>query len=135
MPRDRTGRPSGCAFVVFKKLAGAEAACDTLHKESFPGSERWVKVAKSDRPCPEYGKRKGPSKWTPTPCTASPAELRALADQVLALCDAAKTGAVHLSNLPAAYEKAYGANNSILDNCHVRVSFATNDERTAKQHM
>ncbi|MGE0459722.1 MAG: conjugal transfer protein TraG, partial [Bauldia sp.] len=29
-------------------------------------------------------------------------------------------------------EKAYGANNSILDNCHVRVSFATNDERTAK---
>jgi len=30
-------------------------------------------------------------------------------------------------------EKAYGANNSILDNCHVRVSFATNDERTAKR--
>ena len=29
-------------------------------------------------------------------------------------------------------EKAYGQNNSILDNCHVRVSFATNDERTAK---
>jgi len=29
-------------------------------------------------------------------------------------------------------EKAYGPNNSILDNCHVRVSFATNDERTAK---
>jgi type IV secretion system protein VirD4 len=25
-------------------------------------------------------------------------------------------------------EKAYGQNNSILDNCHVRVSFATNDE-------
>ncbi len=30
-------------------------------------------------------------------------------------------------------EKAYGANNAILDNCHVRVSFATNDERTAKR--
>jgi type IV secretion system protein VirD4 len=30
-------------------------------------------------------------------------------------------------------EKAYGANNSILDNCHVRVAFAANDERTAKR--
>ena len=30
-------------------------------------------------------------------------------------------------------EKAYGLNNSILDNCHVRISFATNDERTAKR--
>jgi type IV secretion system protein VirD4 len=30
-------------------------------------------------------------------------------------------------------DKAYGPNNSILDNCHVRVSFATNDERTAKR--
>jgi type IV secretion system protein VirD4 len=30
-------------------------------------------------------------------------------------------------------EKAYGINNSILDNCHVRVSFANNDERTAKR--
>ncbi|HXW71012.1 MAG TPA: conjugal transfer protein TraG [Methylocella sp.] len=30
-------------------------------------------------------------------------------------------------------EKAYSLNNSILDNCHVRVSFATNDERTAKR--
>src|SRR5271154_2725629 len=30
-------------------------------------------------------------------------------------------------------EKAYGQNNSILDNCPVRVSFATNDERTAKR--
>ena len=30
-------------------------------------------------------------------------------------------------------EKAYGQNNSILDNCHVRVNFATNDERTAKR--
>ena len=30
-------------------------------------------------------------------------------------------------------EKAYGQNNSVLDNCHVRVSFATNDERTAKR--
>jgi len=30
-------------------------------------------------------------------------------------------------------EKAYGPNHSILDNCHVRVSFATNDERTAKR--
>ncbi|MGL4237071.1 conjugal transfer protein TraG [Tabrizicola sp.] len=30
-------------------------------------------------------------------------------------------------------EKAYGPNNSILDNCHIRVSFATNDERTAKR--
>jgi type IV secretion system protein VirD4 len=30
-------------------------------------------------------------------------------------------------------EKAYGANNAILDNCHVRVAFATNDERTARR--
>jgi hypothetical protein len=30
-------------------------------------------------------------------------------------------------------EKAYGANNAILDNCHVRVCFATNDERTARR--
>ncbi|MFW7270048.1 conjugal transfer protein TraG [Gluconacetobacter sp. Hr-1-5] len=30
-------------------------------------------------------------------------------------------------------EKAYGPNNSILDNCQVRVSFATNDERTARR--
>jgi type IV secretion system protein VirD4 len=30
-------------------------------------------------------------------------------------------------------EKAYGQNNSILDHCHVRVAFATNDERTAKR--
>jgi type IV secretion system protein VirD4 len=30
-------------------------------------------------------------------------------------------------------EKAYGANNAILDNCHVRIAFATNDERTAKR--
>lgn len=30
-------------------------------------------------------------------------------------------------------EKAYGPNHAILDNCHVRVSFATNDERTAKR--
>lgn len=30
-------------------------------------------------------------------------------------------------------EKAYGQNNAILDNCHVRVAFSTNDERTAKR--
>lgn len=30
-------------------------------------------------------------------------------------------------------EKAYGPNNAILDNCHVRVSFAANDERTARR--
>ena len=30
-------------------------------------------------------------------------------------------------------EKAYGVNHSFLDNCHVRVTFATNDERTAKR--
>jgi type IV secretion system protein VirD4 len=30
-------------------------------------------------------------------------------------------------------EKAYGEHNSILDNCHVRVTFATNDEHTAKR--
>ena len=30
-------------------------------------------------------------------------------------------------------EAAYGANNAILDNCHVRVAFATNDERTARR--
>ena len=30
-------------------------------------------------------------------------------------------------------DNAYGVNHSILDNCHVRVTFATNDERTAKR--
>ncbi|WP_306253313.1 IncP-type conjugal transfer protein TraG [Parvularcula sp. IMCC14364] len=30
-------------------------------------------------------------------------------------------------------EKAYGPNNAILDNCHLRIAFATNDERTAKR--
>ncbi|WP_447753375.1 conjugal transfer protein TraG [Sphingopyxis fribergensis] len=30
-------------------------------------------------------------------------------------------------------DKAYGEHNSIIDNCHVRVAFATNDERTAKR--
>lgn len=30
-------------------------------------------------------------------------------------------------------DKAYGQNHSILDNCHVRIAFATNDERTAKR--
>src|SRR6201991_892643 len=30
-------------------------------------------------------------------------------------------------------EKAYGEYNSILDNCHVRIAFASNDERTAKR--
>jgi type IV secretion system protein VirD4 len=30
-------------------------------------------------------------------------------------------------------EKAYGSNNAILDNWHVRVAFATNDERTARR--
>ena len=30
-------------------------------------------------------------------------------------------------------EKAYGPNNSILDNCHVRIAFASNDERTARR--
>ncbi|WP_129793988.1 conjugal transfer protein TraG [Sphingosinicella sp. CPCC 101087] len=29
--------------------------------------------------------------------------------------------------------KAYGENNAILDNCHVRVAFASNDERTARR--
>jgi len=30
-------------------------------------------------------------------------------------------------------DKAYGDKNAILDNCHVRVAFATNDENTAKR--
>jgi len=30
-------------------------------------------------------------------------------------------------------DKAYGPNHSILDNCHVRVCFSSNDERTAKR--
>ena len=31
--------------------------------------------------------------------------------------------------------KAYGENNSILDNCHVRIAFSSNDERTAQAHF
>jgi type IV secretion system protein VirD4 len=30
-------------------------------------------------------------------------------------------------------DKAYGINHAILDNCHVRIAFAPNDERTAKR--
>jgi type IV secretory pathway TraG/TraD family ATPase VirD4 len=30
-------------------------------------------------------------------------------------------------------EKAYGPNNSILDNCHIRLTYAANDDRTAKR--
>lgn len=30
-------------------------------------------------------------------------------------------------------EKAYGEHNSILDNCHLRIAFAANDERTARR--
>jgi len=30
-------------------------------------------------------------------------------------------------------DKAYGEHNAILDNCHVRIAFASNDERTAKR--
>src|SRR5215472_2366634 len=30
-------------------------------------------------------------------------------------------------------DKAYGPNNSIMDNCHVRVAFNANDDRTAKR--
>ena len=30
-------------------------------------------------------------------------------------------------------EKAYGSNNAILGNCHVRIAYAPNDERTAKR--
>jgi len=30
-------------------------------------------------------------------------------------------------------DKAYGPNHSILDNCHVRIAFATNDKRTARR--
>ena len=30
-------------------------------------------------------------------------------------------------------DRAYGHNHAILDNCHVRVAFAPNDERTAKR--
>jgi len=30
-------------------------------------------------------------------------------------------------------DRAYGSNHAILDNCHVRVAFAPNDERTAKR--
>src|SRR3546814_4218675 len=29
--------------------------------------------------------------------------------------------------------KAHGDNNAILDNCHVRIAFSSNDERTAKR--
>jgi type IV secretion system protein VirD4 len=30
-------------------------------------------------------------------------------------------------------EKAYGANNAILDNCHIRFTYAANDDRTARR--
>ena len=30
-------------------------------------------------------------------------------------------------------ERAYGPNHAILDNCHIRIAFSTNDERTAKR--
>jgi type IV secretion system protein VirD4 len=30
-------------------------------------------------------------------------------------------------------ERAYGPNHAILDNCHIRIAFSTNDDRTAKR--
>ena len=30
-------------------------------------------------------------------------------------------------------ERSYGPNHAILDNCHIRIAFSTNDERTAKR--
>ncbi|MDU0956252.1 MAG: conjugal transfer protein TraG [Bradyrhizobium sp.] len=30
-------------------------------------------------------------------------------------------------------ERAYGPNHALLDNCHIRIAFSTNDERTAKR--
>ena len=44
----------------------------------------------------------------PEDCRASPAELRALASDVLALCDAAVSGTVALADLDKAFKKAYG---------------------------
>jgi len=38
-----------------------------------------------------------------------------------------------IAQSPNQIAKTYGENNSILDNCHVRVAFATNDERTARR--
>ncbi|KAH8075626.1 L-cystine transmembrane transporter [Aureococcus anophagefferens] len=104
--------------------------------EFFPGTKRRVTAVMADRPCPtrrresggirdEDGRRvhdtggtvqpavaKPPKQGKtidPAGCDASPAELARLAAQILALCDAARSGRVLLGNLPGDYKKAYGA--------------------------
>ncbi|KAH8079595.1 hypothetical protein JL720_9343 [Aureococcus anophagefferens] len=44
----------------------------------------------------------------PKNCHASPAQLQALAGQVLELCDAADSGSIFASGLPAAFKKVHG---------------------------
>jgi len=51
LPVGWDGRASGTAFVVFKEWAPAEAALG-MNGETFPGSERWIKVIKG-----EHGRR------------------------------------------------------------------------------
>lgn len=54
-------------------------------------------------------------------------------EQALAFMAGYRLKAVLIAQSLNQIEKSYGATNAVLDNCHVRVAFATNDERTAKR--
>ena len=135
------GRRSGNAYVVFEALAGAEAACDTLHGEDFPGSKRWSKrwitvtkarppVAKAERPpvdgpeqrLLEMERRLGERERRLSDESDALARRRlevgradagaALADEVLELVDESPSGTILCANLPQVYKEKFG---EILD--------------------
>lgn len=54
-------------------------------------------------------------------------------EQAMAFMAAYRVKAFLIAQSLNQISKAYGESNSILDNCHVRVAFSTNDERTARR--
>jgi type IV secretion system protein VirD4 len=54
-------------------------------------------------------------------------------ESALAFCAGYGVKAMLIAQSLNQLEKAYGQNNSILDNCHVRLTYASNDDRTAKR--
>jgi type IV secretion system protein VirD4 len=71
----------------------------------------------------------GSSRWATT------LELRKaglLRDAGLVLC---QTGDARFRTRVDGAEKAYGPHHSILDNCHIRLAYAANDDRTARRTL
>ena len=72
-------------------------------------STRGAEAGGNKPPTPEDGAAKRGETVDAAGCTASPAQLERLANQVLALCDASPSYRVMLANLPVDYKRAYGA--------------------------